>query len=234
VITSGDESTYASVLRSKPIRESGILNEFLFVEAGLESPVVPALMNPEGPLERWQQMITQRFEARIAAQKAERRIHLLDNRGLHAYVEMRKWIQIEKSFARLEVAPFLSSLADLCLKLALIRTAMGDAPECLTIPGEAVEHCAEFVRVLGRRQRELLERLVTAQPDEELIEQEVGQLVHKLERSGPLTKRGLARRYHHQDYARLEPLLEHGLRHGNIRQHGNLFSVPNVSVNVSA
>lgn len=234
VIVSADETAYASVLRNKAIRESGILSNFLFLEVGNGAPEMPLVIPPEGALDRWQQMITKWCEARITPQNRQHRLYQPDARGLQAYVEFREWVQTEKGFAGPKVAPFLSLLPDLCLQLSLIRTAMSDASENLMIPGECVEQVAESLRRIGRRQRELLERLVTEQPEEELFEQEVGRIVQKLVRHGPLTIRGLARRCHRQDYAKLEPLLEHGLRHGNIRQQGNLFSAPPVSVSASA
>ena len=234
VIMSGNEAAYARVLRSQPIRESGILTNFLFLEVGHGAPEIPSLMSNRGLLERWQQMITRRIEARIAPQKMQHRIYQPDAQGYHAYVDFRRWVQLEMSFARPEAAPFLSTLPDICLKLALARTAMSDEGESLSIPGESVEQCAAFLRELGRRQRELLERLITEQPGEEVFEQQAGRLVQKLERHGPLTMRGLARHCHRQDSQSLEPLLEHGLRHGNIRKQGNLFCATGVSVSASA
>ena len=234
VIVSADETTYAAVLRNRAIRESGILANFLFLEVGTGAPEMPSVIPPEGSLVRWQHMVAKWCEARITPHKRQHRLYHPDAVGLQAYAGFRKWVQIEKGFAGPEVAPFLSLLPDLCLQLALIRTAMSDAPENLMIPGECVEQVAEFLRRVGRRQREILEQLVTEQPGEELFEQEAGRIVQKLQRHGPLTLRALARRCHRQDYARLEPLLEHALRHGNIRQQGNLFYASSVSVSASA
>jgi hypothetical protein len=159
---------------------------------------------------------------------------VLDEKGFAAFLEFRKWVRVERSFAHPEVVPFLSMLPDLCLQLALIRTAMAEAPATEKMPGECVEQAAEFLRRIGRRHRELLERMVVEQPEEEILEQQVGRLVEKLGRRGPLTKRGIARCMHNQDYGHLEPILQQGLKRGDIIQAGNLFRVPPVSVSASA
>ena len=234
MVTSGTEGSYAGVLSTKAIRRSGILSGFLFAEAANETPEAGMQIQETEALTRWHQLISKCFHRRLASHVQHWDLCVLDEKGFAAFLEFRKWVQVETSFAHPEVEPFLSMLPDLCLQLALIRTVMADAPATQKMPGECVERAAEFLRRIGRRHRELLERMVVEQPGEEIFEQETGRIVQKLERYGPLTIRGLARRCHRQDYARLEPLLEHGLRHGNIRQQGNLFYASGVSVSASA
>ena len=111
---------------------------------------------------------------------------------------------------------------------------MTNAAGDLIIPHEYVEHAAGFLRRLGRRHRQLLDRLTVEQPEDEVIEQQIARLVQKLQRRGPLTKRGLVRCMHNQDYGRLEPVLVEGVKRGNIIQAGDLFRASAVSVSASA
>lgn len=234
MVTSGTEGAYAGVLSTKAIRRSGILSGFLFVEAANEAPDSAMQMQETEALARWQQLVSKCFDRRLASQMHHCDLCVLDEKGFAAFLEFRKWVRVETSFAHPEVEPFLSMLPDLCLQLALIRTAMAEAPATEKMPGECVEQAADFLRRIGRRHRELLERMVVEQPEDEILEQQVGRLVEKLGRRGPLTKRGIARCMHNQDYGRLEPILQQGLKRGDIIQAGNLFRVPPVSVSASA
>src|SRR5205823_5151501 len=99
VITSADEATYSAVLGNKAIRESGILSQFLFLDVGHgapETPALPATME----LKRWHQKVRALCEERIAPGKTDYRLCQPDAQGFLAYFEFRKWVQIEKGFAR--------------------------------------------------------------------------------------------------------------------------------------
>ena len=232
-ITCGPESVYADVLSQKTIRESDLLAGFLFIDVGNESEDPPSVLRETDALSKWHNLIGKCWERRIEFQNRRCDLYRPDARGFTAYVEFRKWVEREQGYSP-DISSYLSMLPDLCLRLAMARASISNAAGDLIIPHEYVEHAADFLRRIGRRHREILVRLTAGQPEVELIEQQIGRLVAKLERRGPLTMRGLARSMHNQDYGHLEPILKQGLKRGNIIQAGNLFRVPSVSVSPSA
>ena len=228
VITCGTEAAYASVLSRKQSRESGILSEFLFIEAAAGAPDSTSLIPQTEALARWHELISKRWERRLALQNHACDLYQPEARGFAALIEFRKWVQREQSLSP-DIAAHLAFLPDLPLRLAMVRASLTNAAGDLIIPHEYVEHAAGFLRRLGRRHRQLLDRLTVEQPEDEVIEQQIAGLVRKLQRRGPLTKRGLVRCMHNQDYGRLEPVLVEGVKRGNIIQAGDLFRASAVS-----
>ena len=233
VITCGPESAYADLLSRKPIRESGILSGFLFMDVAKKAGASPRLLQETQALAKWHELITKHWERRIALQNRECDLYHTDAKGFAAIVDFRKWVEREQGYSP-EIASHLSFLADMPLRLALTRASMSNAEGDLVIPHEYIEQAVDFLRRIGRRHRELLDRFTAEDPKEEVIEQQLGRVVARLESRGALTLRGLARCFHHQDYGRLEPLIDLGVSRGKIRKDGNLFSAPPVSVSASA
>jgi hypothetical protein len=147
---------------------------------------------------------------------------------------MRKWVHDEQKNCAPQIAPFLTILPDIALQLALGRAVMEGIPEGYFINGEFVERSVEFMKMLGRRQRILLERLVMAQTDDDVQEAMLEKVIRRLEMRGPLTKRGLARTLHNQNYLRIEPILDAAIDLGRIEKRGEFYHHRNVSVSASA
>ena len=232
-VTCGPELAYAGVLSQKPIRQSGILAGFLFLDVAHEAPAYSSELKETAALAKWHGLINERWYRRIAWQNRTCDLYRPDAKGIATLVEFRKWVEREQGFSP-DIASHLSFLADMTLRLALSRASMSNASGDLIIPHEQVEQAVEFMRRIGRRHREILDRITVEQTEEEVIEQQLGRVVAKIERRGPVTKRGLARCFHDQDYGSLEPLIDLGVSRGKIRKDGNLFSVPPVSVSASA
>jgi len=231
VITCGPESAYSDVLCHGHLRR--ILSDFLFMDVGAKgAPAVRPLQETQA-LAKWHELILKRWNRRVALHASGCDLYVPDAKGFAAMIEFRKWVEGEQGRSP-KIASHLSFLVDMPLRFALGRASMSNADGDLSIPSAYVEQAIDFLKRIGRRHRELLDRIMGHKPDGEIIEEKVLQLVEKLGRRGALTKRDLARTFHHQDYATLEPILAHALKAGNIIQAGNLFRVANVSVSASA
>jgi hypothetical protein len=57
-------------------------------------------------------------------------------------------------------------------------------------------------------------------------------MIAKIRRHGPLTRRQLFRRYDHQDYPRLQAILQAGVDREGIQESGGLLSASHASVSV--
>ncbi|MEO6754595.1 MAG: hypothetical protein ABIP85_22695 [Chthoniobacteraceae bacterium] len=234
VIACAADGVYADLLWRKELRKSGILNPFLFIEVGNGVQTDPTLVEDRSVLEPFHQVLMKRFDERVRGCKPERRTLLLNDAGLKAYIDLRKWVLSEQRDCAPEVAPFLTVLPDIALQLALGRAVMEGIPEGIFINGEFVEHAVDFVKVIGRRQRILLERLIMPQTDDETQEAMIEKVIRRLEARGPLSKRALARTLHNQDYRQIEPMLDTAISLGRIEKRGDFYQARNVSVSASA
>ncbi len=233
MVTSADEIIFAEILSQRALRKSEILNQFLFVEVGDGDQADPTVFGDQSEMERFHTFMMKRFEDRAKGCKKTPRIRLPDERGFIAYFDLRKWVHGQQQDCAPQVAPFLSMLPNLALRLTLTRAAMEGLPEGL-LNGEFVEHSVEFLKRMGLRQRMLLERMINAQTDDELLEAQIEKVIRKLEIRGPLTKRSIARTMHDQGYEQIEPALKTAVERGRLERRGEFYVVPNVSVSASA
>ena len=234
VIACADEVFYAALLSQRAVRNSGILHQFLFAEVSANVETDPISVDVRAVLEPFHALLMKQFDQRVIGTKQKRRICFPDERGRRADLDMRKWVHDEQKNCAPQIAPFFTILPDIALQLALGRTVMEGMPEGHFFNGEFVERSVEFLKVLGRRQRILLERLIMPQTDDEAQEAMIEKVIGRLKARGPLTKRGLVRTFHHQDYGQVETFLNAAVTRGRVHQHGEFYHAQDVSVSASA
>jgi hypothetical protein len=125
---------------------------------------------------------------------------------------------------------YFEAWPDLCLRFALIRSIIVKAD---AIAADYIERAAEYLKSRLAATALLIERLIADETPEQQRESRIERICRRLS-NGPLTKRGIARTMHRQDYGVVEKMIAEALDAGRIERRGDFYYAVNVSVSASA
>jgi hypothetical protein len=126
--------------------------------------------------------------------------------------------------------PFIESWPDLVLRLALGRAIITKAD---SIPADYVEWAAEHLKSKFPGMRGVIESLLIGETPEQQRESRIERICQKLT-DGPLTRRGIARRMHRQDYSAVEKMIAEAMHARRVERRGDFFFAVNVNVSAAA
>ena len=229
MIVSDLEDAFAQALANRRIFENRVFQNFIFVEAGINASGPFALPDFGEGMDEWTSFVLDAFQRRVDGRK---RHFQVDAEGYERLSEFHNWCCEQMQESTTDLAPFFMWWRSLCLRIAMTRNAMDTDPDEI-VPAAYVNEAANFLMRLARRQFALLERMTCGNLEDEK-QARVEQLVRKLRTRGPLTRRGIVRSFHKQDYGTVDALIASGVTEGRIEQRGNFFVPKDVSVSASA
>ena len=224
VVACAPGGTFAQALAAPAVRSAGLFATFAFVESTDAGPGNPAAIHAAYADKGWPQLCRKLYLNRV---RGLRRGMELDGAGFRAFSAFCAWCRQECPAAML---PFLESWPDLCLRLALIQALMADAD---SVTADYVLRAADYLRSRFAATCLLIEGLVAGESPAQQRESRIDRICRRLG-NGPLTKRGIVRTMHRQDYGIVESMIAEALTAGRIERHGDFFCVSSVSVSASA
>ena len=226
-ILCGEKELWSDVFGRDAITESGLLQDFLFVEAGSEGAQCdPEAMRDLGRNTAWCEFLERLFERRQCEAGA---ILNFNVEGARQYLEFRRWCRSFASTLPVHIRPHFARWPQMAARIALSLRIMWNLVPYDVMPEKFLNAAIDFMKFYAPIQAKLLEKLMTVDSTAVKTEREMQRMLEKLRRRGPLSKRGIVRTYDKQDYGRIEELLELGVGRNLIGQRGPLFFAMAVS-----
>ena len=226
-ILAGEKALWSDIFARDAVTESGLLNDFLFIEADSEGAQCdPEAMRDLGRNTAWSEFLERLFERR---QSEVGCIANFNVEGATQYLEFRRWCRTFSNTLPAHIRPHFARWPQMAARIALSLRIMWNHVPYDIMPEKILSAAIDFAKHYAPIQAKLLEKLMTVDSSAVKTERELQRMLEKLRRQGPLSKRGIVRTYDKQDYGRIEELLELGLGRNLIAQRGSLFFAVNVS-----
>ena len=215
---------FSKVLAAPAVRDSGMFSTFAFLETTEPGTCDPSAIDAACNDESWRQLLKDLFVVRMSRTQ---KVLPLDHEGFQAYAAFRAWCRQE---ILPTLRPYFECWPDLSLRLALFRAIIVKAD---AIQAEDLHRATEYLKSRLTATGLLIERLIEDETPEQQRASRIERLCRKLI-DAPLTKRGLVRRMHRQDYGAVERMISEAMEAGRIERRGDFFFAVNVSVSASA
>lgn len=224
VIACGTAEVFAQVLATPAVREAGIFSTFAFVETTEPGTCDPGAIEAAGDDETWTRLCKSLFVKRMGGTQ---KVLLPDHEGLQVYAAFRAWCRQECPPA---LRAYFECWPDLCLHFALGRAILMGAD---SVAADYIQRAAEYLKSRLAATVLLIESLTTGETPEQQRQSRIDRVCRRL-KNGPLTKRGIARTMHRQDYGVVEGMIDEAMHAGRIERRGDFFYPLNVSVSAAA
>jgi hypothetical protein len=224
VIACSTAEAFSQVLSNTAVRNSGMFSTFAFLETTEPGNCDPSAIEAACRDETWRHLCKSLFFARMSRTQ---KVLLLDHDGFQGYGAFRAWCRQEIAPV---LRPYFEAWPDLCLRLALICSIILKAD---AIRADSIQGAAEYLKSRLPAAERLVERLIADETPEQQRESRIDRICRRLS-NGPLTKRGVVRRMHRQDYGVVEKMIAEAMDAGRIERRGDFFYALNVSVSASA
>ncbi len=202
------------------MRASGLSETFLladpldtFTELTAES-----LTASSQTAQQWQALIQKVWDARVTQ---ERTRHNLTGVALNLFTDFCNETNKRVQDLPKHLQGFAVTWPDQLLKIALLLHTASKQAQVPSLDPYTIEQAVLLMKHLGDEQLRIADAAKLSSPCS--LDAEIEVMVAKIRLHGPLSKRDVFRRYNHQSYERLEPVLAECIERELIRRDGDLL-----------
>ncbi len=224
IIACAGAEVFTQVLANPAVRKSGMFSSFAFVETKETGDCDPAAIEAARGDGTWLRLCKAIFLTRVTRGQ---KVLELNHASFRAYAAFRAWWRQECPPA---MRTSVECWPDLCLRMALTLAIVANTA---SVTLEQVDCAATFLKARLLPTISLIERLTSGETPEQQRESRIERICRKLNH-GPLTKRGIVRTMHQQDYGVVDRMIAEAMQAGRMEQRGDFFYARNVSVSASA